>query len=119
RDPKYPAENLLSEDGIQPWLSCPKDHSRQLRVELQLERASPIGYVDVGTSLSEPTHPCPSRCSPGNYGCAFLQIEVGCSSWSCDQPYLALVPIVTLMILADSKLDQNCCGVQMLKEGKD
>lgn len=34
QDPKYPkAENLLSED-IQPWLGCPKDHSRQPSVEL-------------------------------------------------------------------------------------
>ncbi|NXB79023.1 XRCC1 protein, partial [Donacobius atricapilla] len=99
QDPKYPAENLLSEDGIQPWLGCPKDHSRQLSVELQLERASPIGYVDVG-----------------NYGCAFLQIEVGRSSWPCDQPYLTLVPTVTLMTPADSKLDQNRCGVRMFKE---
>ncbi|NXP42081.1 XRCC1 protein, partial [Leiothrix lutea] len=99
QDPKYPAENLLSEDGIQPWLGCPKDHRRQLSVELQLERASPIGYVDVG-----------------NYGCAFLQIEVGRSSWPCDQPYLTLVPTVTLMTPADSKLDQNRCGVRMFKE---
>ncbi|NXK69227.1 XRCC1 protein, partial [Sylvietta virens] len=99
QDPKYPAENLLSEDGVQPWLGCPKDHSRQLSVELQLERASPIGSVDVG-----------------NYGCAFLQIEVGRSSWPCDQPYLTLVPTVTLMTPADSKLDQNRCGVRMFKE---
>ncbi|NXY32025.1 XRCC1 protein, partial [Pomatorhinus ruficollis] len=99
QDPKYPAENLLSEDGIQPWLGCPKDHRRQLSVELQLERASPIGYIDIG-----------------NYGCAFLQIEVGRSSWSCDQPYLTLVPTVTLMTPADSKLDQNRCGVRMFKE---
>ncbi|NWU33595.1 XRCC1 protein, partial [Hylia prasina] len=102
QDPKYLAENLLSEDGIQPWLGCPKDHSRQLSVELQLKRASPIGYVDIGTSL-----------------CAFLQIEVGCSSWPRDQPYLTLVPTVTLMTRADSKLDQNRCGVQVFKEGKD
>ncbi|XP_039912862.1 protein XNDC1N isoform X2 [Hirundo rustica] len=99
QDPKYPAENLLSEDGIQPWLGCPKDHSRHLSVELQLERACPIGYVDVG-----------------NYGCAFLQIEVGRSSWPRDQPYLTLVPTVTLMTPADSKLDQNRCGVRMFKE---
>ncbi|NXC64974.1 XRCC1 protein, partial [Aleadryas rufinucha] len=99
QDPKYPAENLLSEDGIRPWLGCPKEHSRQLSVELQLERASPIGYVDVG-----------------NYGSAFLQIEVGRSSWPCDQPYLTLVPTVTLMTPADSKLDQNRCGVRMFKE---
>ncbi|KAF4800741.1 DNA repair protein XRCC1 isoform X1 [Turdus rufiventris] len=98
-DPKYPAENLLSEDGIRPWLGCPKKRSKQLSVELQLERASPIGYVDIG-----------------NYGCAFLQIEVGRSSWTCDQPYLTLVPTVTLMTPADSKLDQNRCGVRMFKE---
>ncbi|NWW63112.1 XRCC1 protein, partial [Ifrita kowaldi] len=99
QDPKYPAENLLSEDGVRPWLGCPKKHSRQLSVELQLERASPIGYVDVG-----------------NCGSAFLQIEVGRSSWPCDQPYLTLVPTVTLMTPADSKLDQNRCGVRMFKE---
>ncbi|NXJ57881.1 TRPC2 protein, partial [Spizaetus tyrannus] len=99
QDPKYPVENLLREDGLCPWLGCPHDRSRQLRVELQLERASPIGYVDVG-----------------NCGCAFLQIEVGCSSWPLDQPYLTLVPSVALMTPADSKLDQNRCGVRMFKE---
>ncbi|NWW14474.1 XRCC1 protein, partial [Oreocharis arfaki] len=99
QDPKYPAENLLSEDAIRPWLGCPKEHSRQLSVELQLERASLIGYVDVG-----------------NYGSAFLQIEVGRSSWPCDKSYLTLVPTVTLMTPADSKLDRNRCGVRMFKE---
>ncbi|NXS68318.1 TRPC2 protein, partial [Pandion haliaetus] len=99
QDPKYPVENLLHEDGLRPWLGCPQDRSRQLRVELQLERASPIGYVDVG-----------------NCGCAFLQIEVGRSSWPLDRPYLTLVPSVALMTPADSKLDQNRCGVRMFKE---
>ncbi|NWQ87325.1 TRPC2 protein, partial [Burhinus bistriatus] len=99
QDPKYPVENLLREDGLRPWLGCPQDRSRQLRVELQLERASPIGYLDVG-----------------NCGCAFLQIEVGRSSWPLDRPYLTLVPSVALMTPADSKLDQNRCGVRMFKE---
>ncbi|XP_050770342.1 short transient receptor potential channel 2-like [Gymnogyps californianus] len=99
QDPKYPVENLLCEDSLRPWLGCPQDRSRQLRVELQLERASPIGYVDVG-----------------NCGCAFLQIEVGRSSWPLDRPYLILVPSVALMTPADSKLDQNRCGVRMFKE---
>ncbi|KAM6381970.1 protein XNDC1N isoform 3-T3 [Alca torda] len=99
QDPKYPVENLLREDGHQPWLGCPRDRSRQLRVELQLERASAIGYVDVG-----------------NCGCAFLQIEVGRSSWPLDQPFLTLVPSVALMTPADSKLGQNRCGVRMFKE---
>ncbi|NXO54398.1 TRPC2 protein, partial [Aramus guarauna] len=99
QDPKYPVENLLREDGLRPWLGCPQDRSRQLKAELQLERASPIGYVDVG-----------------NCGCAFLQIEVGRSSWPLDRPYLTLVPSVALMTPADSKLDQNRCGVRMFKE---
>ncbi|NWZ58354.1 TRPC2 protein, partial [Haliaeetus albicilla] len=99
QDPKYPVENLLHEDSLRPWLGCPQDRSRQLKVELQLERASPIGYVDVG-----------------NCGCAFLQIEVGRSSWPLEQSYLTLVPSVALMTPADSKLDQNRCGVRMFKE---
>ncbi|NWU85423.1 XRCC1 protein, partial [Onychorhynchus coronatus] len=99
QDPKYPAENLLSEGSVRPWLGCPQDRSSRLSVELQLERASPIGYVDIG-----------------NCGCAFLQIEVGRSSWPPDQPYLTLVPTVTLMTPNDSKLGQNLCGVRMFKE---
>ncbi|NWS14831.1 XRCC1 protein, partial [Pachyramphus minor] len=102
QDPKYPAENLLSEGSVRPWLGCPQDRGRQLSVELQLERASPIGYVDIG-----------------NCGCAFLQIEVGRSSWPRDQPYLTLVPTVTLMTPDDSKMGRNRCGVRMFKEGKD
>lgn len=122
-------ENLLREDELHPWLNCPNDRSRQLRVELQLERASPIGYVDVGMSicpslgqLDGGQQPQASR-SPcwdtGNCGCAFLQIEVGRSSWPLDQPYLTLVPSVTLMTPADAKLERNRCGVRMFKEGKD
>ncbi|XP_031456966.1 short transient receptor potential channel 2-like isoform X2 [Phasianus colchicus] len=99
QDPRYPVENLLCPDGRRPWLSCPQERSRQLRVELQLERAVPIGYIDVG-----------------NWGCAFLQIEVGRSSWPLDRPYLTLVPSVTLMTPADSKLDVNRCSVRMFKE---
>ncbi|NXJ11536.1 TRPC2 protein, partial [Odontophorus gujanensis] len=99
QDPRYPVENLLCPDDHRPWLSCPQEHSRQLRVELQLERAVPIGYIDVG-----------------NWGCAFLQIEVGRSSWPLDHPYLPLVPSVALMTPADSKLDRNRCGVRMFKE---
>ncbi|XP_075775779.1 short transient receptor potential channel 2 isoform X2 [Pelodiscus sinensis] len=100
QDPRYPVENLLHEDDIRPWLSCPQDRSRQLKVELQLERASSIGYMDIG-----------------NCGCAFLQVEVGRSSWPPDQPYVTLLPSTTLMTPADSKLGRNRSGVRMLKEG--
>ncbi|XP_074870651.1 protein XNDC1N [Carettochelys insculpta] len=100
QDPRYPVENLLHEDDIRPWLSCPQDRSRQLKVELQLERASSIGYIDVG-----------------NCGCAFLEVDVGRSSWPLDQPYVTLVPSTTLMTPADSKLGRNRSGVRMFKEG--
>ncbi|EFB29393.1 hypothetical protein PANDA_017917, partial [Ailuropoda melanoleuca] len=102
-DPKYPVENLLNPDSQRgPWLSCPQDKSGQLKVELQLERAVPIGYIDVG-----------------NCGCAFLQIDVGRSSWSLDRPFVTLLPATMLMSLADSKQGKNRSGVRMFKDGKE
>ncbi|KAG8522884.1 Short transient receptor potential channel 2, partial [Galemys pyrenaicus] len=98
-DPKYPVENLLNPDSQRgPWLSCPQDKSGQLKVELQLEKAVPIGYIDVG-----------------NCGCAFLQIDVGRSSWTLDRPFVTLLPATMLMSLADSKQGKNCSGVRMFK----
>uniref|UniRef100_A0A671FP48 DNA-repair protein Xrcc1 N-terminal domain-containing protein n=1 Tax=Rhinolophus ferrumequinum TaxID=59479 RepID=A0A671FP48_RHIFE len=103
QDPRYPVENLLNPDSQGgPWLSCPKDKSGQLKVELQLERAVPIGYIDVG-----------------NCGCAFLQIDVGRSSWSLDRPFVTLLPATMLMSLADSKQGKNRSGVRMFKDGKE
>ncbi|EPQ08359.1 Short transient receptor potential channel 2 [Myotis brandtii] len=100
QDPKYPVENLLNPDRQRgPWLSCPQDKSGQLKVELQLERAVPIGYIDVG-----------------NCGCAFLQIDVGRSSWSLDRPFVTLLPATMLMSLADSKQGKNRSGVRMFKD---
>lgn len=102
QDRKYPVENLLNPDSQRgPWLSCPQDKSGQLKVELQLERAVPIGYIDVG-----------------NCGCAFLQIDVGRSSWSLDRPFVTLLPATMLMSLADSKQGTNRSGVRMFKDGK-
>ncbi|KAM5248554.1 protein XNDC1N [Ctenodactylus gundi] len=101
QDPKYPVENLLNPDSQrQPWLSCPGDKSGQLKVELQLERAVPISYIDVG-----------------NCGCAFLQIDVGRSSWSLDRPFVTLLPATMLMTLTDSKQGKNRSGVRMFKDG--
>ncbi|XP_040195805.1 putative short transient receptor potential channel 2-like protein [Rana temporaria] len=99
QDPRHPVDNLLS-DNIQPWLSCPRDRSRQLKVELQLERASHIAYIDVGNS-----------------GSAFFQIDVGRSSGPVGQPFVPLLPTATLMSPADSKLEKNARGVRMFKEG--
>ncbi|XP_045872610.1 putative short transient receptor potential channel 2-like protein isoform X2 [Meles meles] len=100
QDPKYPVENLLNPDSPRgPWLSSPQDKSGQLKVELQLERAVPIGYIDVG-----------------NCGSAFLQIDVGRSSWSLDRPFVTLLPATMLMSLADLKQGKNRSGVRMFKD---
>ncbi|XP_069825489.1 protein XNDC1N isoform X2 [Dendropsophus ebraccatus] len=88
-------ENLL-----QPWLICPRERSRQLRVELQLERACHIAYIDIGNS-----------------GSAFLQIDVGRSTWPPDKGYTTLLPMTTLMSPADSRAMKNRRGVRMFKEG--
>ncbi|XP_031243476.1 short transient receptor potential channel 2 isoform X1 [Mastomys coucha] len=100
QDPKHPVENLLNPDSHRgPWLSCPKDKTGQLRVEFQLERAVPISYIDVG-----------------NCGCAFLQIDVGRSSWPLDRPFVTLLPATMLMSLTDSKEGKNRSGVRMFKD---
>lgn len=100
QDPKYPVENLLNPDSHRgPWLSCPQDKSGQLKVELQLERAVSISYIDVG-----------------NCGCAFLQIDVGRSSWPPDRPFITLLPATMLMSLSDSKQGKNRSGVRMFKD---
>ncbi|XP_033063365.1 putative short transient receptor potential channel 2-like protein isoform X2 [Trachypithecus francoisi] len=100
QDPRYPVQNLLNPDNPRrPWLSCPQDKSGQLKVELQLERAVPIGYIDVG-----------------NCGCAFLQIDVGRSSWPLDRAFVTLLPATMLMSLTDSKQGKNHSGVRMFKD---
>ncbi|XP_074073421.1 protein XNDC1N [Macrotis lagotis] len=101
QDSRYPVENLLDpNEPVKPWLSSPRDHSGQLKVELQLERTVPISYIDVG-----------------NCGCAFLQVDVGRSSWPPGRPFLTLLPMATLMSPADSKLGKNRSGVRMFKDG--
>nr|XP_033804031.1 putative short transient receptor potential channel 2-like protein isoform X4 [Geotrypetes seraphini] len=107
QDPRYPVENLLRDSGVLPWLSCPRDRSRQLRVELQLEQASLFGYVDIVI--------CPDF--SGNCGSALLQIDVGRSSWPPDRPYVTLLPATTLMTPANCKLGENRTSVRMFKEG--
>uniref|UniRef100_A0A8C9HBI0 DNA-repair protein Xrcc1 N-terminal domain-containing protein n=1 Tax=Piliocolobus tephrosceles TaxID=591936 RepID=A0A8C9HBI0_9PRIM len=103
QDPRYPVQNLLNPDNPRrPWLSCPQDKSGQLKVELQLERAVPIGYIDVG-----------------NCGCAFLQIDVGRSSWPPDRAFVTLLPATILMSLTDSKQGKNHSRVRMFKDGKE
>lgn len=65
-----------------------------------------------------PLNPSLNLLSPGNCGCAFLQIDVGRSSWSLDRPFVTLLPATMLMSLADSKQGKNRSGVRMFKDGK-
>ncbi|KPP71778.1 hypothetical protein Z043_109285, partial [Scleropages formosus] len=100
QDPKYCVKNLCSEgEAPKPWLCSPHDHSGLLKAELQMERAVIIGYIDVG-----------------NYGSAFIQIDVGRSSWSLEEPFVTLLPTATLMSPADSRQGAGRTGVRMFKK---
>lgn len=55
----------------------------------------------------------------GNCGCAFLQIDVGRSSWPLDRPFVTLLPATMLMSRTDSKSGKNRSGVRMFKDGKE
>ncbi|TRY76025.1 hypothetical protein DNTS_010920 [Danionella cerebrum] len=85
-------------ESSKPWLSNATDHTGVLRVELQLERVASIGFIDVG-----------------NCGSAFIQVDVGRSSWSLDHPYVTLLPTTTLMNPADSKNGKGRLSVRMFK----
>ncbi|XP_077089596.1 protein XNDC1N [Siphateles boraxobius] len=100
QDSKNGVDNLCDgRDGSRAWLCSVQDRSGVLRVELQMERVSAIGFIDVG-----------------NCGSAFIQIDVGRSSWSLDHPYVTLLPTATLMSPADSKQGTGRQNVRMFKK---
>ncbi|KAG5844710.1 hypothetical protein ANANG_G00165420 [Anguilla anguilla] len=99
QDQKNCVENLCATGQCaRPWLCSPRDRSGVLKAELQMERATAISYVDVG-----------------NCGSAFIQIDVGRSSWPLERPYVTLLPTATLMGPADSKQEKGRTGVRMFK----
>uniref|UniRef100_A0A3B1KG47 Xrcc1 N-terminal domain containing 1 n=1 Tax=Astyanax mexicanus TaxID=7994 RepID=A0A3B1KG47_ASTMX len=99
QDPKNRVDNVCEGGGAgRPWLCAPLDRSGVLKAELQLDRASTIGFIDVG-----------------NLGSAFIQVDVGRSSWPSDHPYVALLPTATLMSPADSRQGKGRQTVRMFK----
>ncbi|KAJ8402313.1 hypothetical protein AAFF_G00371780 [Aldrovandia affinis] len=101
QDQRNCVENLCtSGECARAWLCSPQDRSAVLKAELQMERATAIGYIDVG-----------------NCGSAFIQIDVGRSSWPLEQSYVTLLPTATFMSPADSKQDRGRTGVRMFKRG--
>uniref|UniRef100_A0A3B3T0B8 Xrcc1 N-terminal domain containing 1 n=1 Tax=Paramormyrops kingsleyae TaxID=1676925 RepID=A0A3B3T0B8_9TELE len=100
QDSKNGVENLCAEsDSPRPWLCSAQDRSGMMKAELQLVRAAVIGYIDVG-----------------NCGSAFIQIDVGRSSWPVDHPYVTLLPTATLMSPGDSRQGTGRTGVRMFKK---
>ncbi|KAM9451515.1 protein XNDC1N isoform 1-T1 [Clarias gariepinus] len=100
-DPKHRVVNLCSAGGeSSPWLCSAAERSGLLKAELQLDRASTIAFIDVG-----------------NHGSAFIQVDVGRSSWPIDHPYVTLLPTTTLMSPADSRQGTGKHTVRMFKKG--
>lgn len=79
----------------------------------------PIPHAQSGSIFPSPLNSSLNLLSLGNCGCAFLQIDVGRSSWSLDRPFVTLLPATMLMSLADSKQGKNRSGVRMFKDGKE
>ncbi|XP_077902732.1 protein XNDC1N isoform X2 [Ictidomys tridecemlineatus] len=114
QDPKYPVENLLNPDSQgRPWLSCPQDKSGQLKVELQLERAVPISYIDVDDFLAPASGESWDRlrltCSQPftrhqSFGLAFLRVRSSLDS-SDD-------PVMDLSVPVSSELSQGSSDTQ-------
>ncbi|XP_032802847.2 protein XNDC1N isoform X1 [Petromyzon marinus] len=93
QDPDHPAQGLLAGER---WLCDPSDRSGLMRAELQLELASLIAYIDIGT-----------------VGVGLLQVEVGRSSWAQDTAFLTLLPTTVLLSAAQSKAKHNETSVRM------
>ncbi|CAN0337664.1 unnamed protein product [Lampetra fluviatilis] len=93
QDPNHPAQGLLAGER---WLCNPSDRSGLMRAELQLEQASLIAYIDIGT-----------------VGVGLLQVEVGRSSWAQDTALVTLLPTTVLLSAAQSKAKHNEMSVRM------
>ncbi|XP_013083183.2 uncharacterized protein LOC106068386 [Biomphalaria glabrata] len=96
QDDNHKANNLMDSDGTKCWLSHPKDRSGKLEVILQLDRASQLAYVDIGTQW-----------------CASLEIRVGCSDWPQSMEYKPLVPSINLMSPMDCLLNRATSCTKM------
>lgn len=55
----------------------------------------------------------------GNFGSAFIQVDVGRSSWPLDHPYASLLPAATLMSPSDCRCGTGKHTVRMFKKGSD
>ncbi|XP_050732457.1 uncharacterized protein LOC127006536 isoform X1 [Eriocheir sinensis] len=96
QDPKHPVKDLV--DGRGPWLCQQGDKSRRLQLDLQLEQATKITYIDIG-----------------NGGSVMIGVEVGRSAWPSDRPLVTLIPTTTFMTLAELNCGQNRNSVHMFK----
>ncbi|XP_071497124.1 uncharacterized protein [Diadema antillarum] len=95
QDSIHRAENLLGPSQWRRWLCAPGDRSGSVQVEIQLERAVKIGFIDIG-----------------NYGSALIEIQVRRSS-ATDMDFQTIVPTTSCMTPMDSKLGKNKTGVKM------
>ncbi|XP_076029346.1 uncharacterized protein LOC143018109 [Oratosquilla oratoria] len=97
QDPKFPADNILKESGT--WLNDPSDRSGKLQMDLQLEKASVVDFIDIG-----------------NAGSAMVSLEVGRSSWPSNQPMKSLLPTVALRTPIECRSGNNTKTVRMFKQ---
>uniref|UniRef100_A0A673H440 Short transient receptor potential channel 2-like n=2 Tax=Sinocyclocheilus rhinocerous TaxID=307959 RepID=A0A673H440_9TELE len=106
QDSKNGVNNLCEDsNSSRPWLCSVQDCNGVLSVELQMERASAVGFIKFTYYYLI-----------YNCGSAFIQVDVGRSSWSSDHPYVTLLPTATLMSPVDSKQGTGHQNVSMFKK---
>ncbi|XP_072043201.1 uncharacterized protein [Amphiura filiformis] len=99
QDPVHKVFNLLEQNTqFKRWLCAPDDKTGRLQAEFQLEKASKIGFVDIG-----------------NYGSAFVEVQVRRSSWP-DGKSVTMIPATMMMTPQHCKIGKNKCTVKMFSK---
>ncbi|CAI9715003.1 repair XRCC1 [Octopus vulgaris] len=90
QDETHSVQNLLKDGCFKKWLSNPKDRTGIMEGVFQLDQASVISYLDIGSHM-----------------CSNIEIRVGKSDWPQSRQFEPLIRNINLMTLSDVQLGRN------------
>eukprot|EP00106_Octopus_bimaculoides_P008633 XP_014776075.1 PREDICTED: uncharacterized protein LOC106873284 isoform X1 [Octopus bimaculoides] len=90
QDETHSVQNLLKDGCFKKWLSNPKDRTGIMEGVFQLDQASVISYLDIGSHM-----------------CSNIEIRVGKSDWPQSREFEPLIRNINLMTLSDVQLRRN------------
>ncbi|XP_077965487.1 uncharacterized protein LOC120334605 isoform X2 [Styela clava] len=92
-DSRFPAQNIIKGNK---WMTSLKDNSGKAVIEIQLEKASQIHYIDIG------------YCNVASLG-----VTVGRSSWPSSRQHVVLLATVILQTPLEARAGKNKTGCRM------